>query len=221
MNWMRLLTCLALFTLTSTTLSAESAAPNVNIELIHEENAIQAGRPFWVAIRLHISDGYHAYWKNPGDSGMPTAIEWVLPEGFAASQIEWPVPQRFNVDSLIGFGYEGATLFLAQITPPQKLTDKPIEIGTNVRWLVCSDEQCVPGSSEAKALIPTTASTPQPHPNWSAIVTEARQKLPTKTEKIQVLAKENLIEVTLDLPLHENIAVSFFPEEKKCDRPYR
>lgn len=217
LRWIRFATSLSLIALAfalPAALSAENPPPSVQVELIHEENAIQAGRPFWVAVRLHISDGYHAYWKNPGDSGMPTSIQWTLPEGFTASSLEWPVPQKFNVDSLIGFGYEGATFFLAQITPPKTLSDKPIELATNVQWLVCSDEQCVPGNSEAKASIPTTTKTPQLHPQWSSMIVDARKKLPAKAEKIQVVSKEALIEVMLDLPLHDNISVSFFPEEK-------
>ena len=86
--------------------------------LISEESTILPGRPFWMAIQLKIDPHWHAYWKNPGDAGMPPAVTWQLPDGFAIGTIQWPTPKRFDISTMVGFGYEEELTLLAQIIPP-------------------------------------------------------------------------------------------------------
>ena len=75
----------------------------VRFELVSEDTSIQPGHPFWVALHLTIDDHWHSYWKHPGDIGMPTRVEWVLPEGYIISELEWPYPQRFEQNGFVGF----------------------------------------------------------------------------------------------------------------------
>jgi len=89
--------------------------------LIAERLAVQAEQPFTVALRLDPEDGWHTYWRNPGDSGMATVIDWQLPPGFASGPISWPQPQRFSEGSMTAYGYAGEVLLLAEITPPPAL----------------------------------------------------------------------------------------------------
>ena len=70
---------------------------HVEAELIAEKAAFQAGKPATVGLRLRMEPQWHTYWKNPGDSGLPTKIEWVLPEGWKAGPIQWPYPQPLPV----------------------------------------------------------------------------------------------------------------------------
>src|SRR6188472_1340153 len=83
--------------LATANLHSEEGSPSelVKVNIIQEEKTIQAGRPFWVAVHLNIADKWHSYWKNPGEIGLPTSIEWELPLGYTASDIAWPSPQRF------------------------------------------------------------------------------------------------------------------------------
>ena len=48
--------------------------------LLCEEETIQPGRSFWIAVHLKLDKGWHTYWKNPGDSGMGPQIKWNLPK---------------------------------------------------------------------------------------------------------------------------------------------
>jgi len=93
-------------------LSAPMKPGNTEAELIAEYESIRAGKPFTVALRLRMDDHWHTYWKNPGDSGLPTTIDWKLPKGFRAGAIQWPFPQRINVGRLTSYGYEGEVLLL-------------------------------------------------------------------------------------------------------------
>ena len=91
--------------------SLVSAAPvktdHVEAELVAERTALVPGVPSTLALRLKIEDGWHTYWRNPGDSGLPTTLAWKLPPGFVASEIEWPPPRALPVGPLVNYGYEG------------------------------------------------------------------------------------------------------------------
>lgn len=51
----------------------------VEARLAVEDLSVQPGRPFWAALHLAIDREWHVYWKNPGDSGLPTTVDWILP----------------------------------------------------------------------------------------------------------------------------------------------
>ena len=65
---------------------------NVRAELLADVAAVKPGEPFWVGLRQTIRPKWHTYWKNPGESGLPTEIKWTLPEGVKADPIVWPAP---------------------------------------------------------------------------------------------------------------------------------
>src|SRR5262245_30545395 len=83
---------------------------HVEAELVAERTAIETGKPMRVGLRLKMDPEWHTYWRNPGDTGLPTTIEWKLPEGFKAGDIEWPAPQRIDVQSFANYGYESEIL---------------------------------------------------------------------------------------------------------------
>ena len=70
-----------------------ASAGHVEASLISERASVAPGVPFHVGIRMKIRRGWHIYWKNPGDSGLPPRITWTLPKGFVAGPIEWPIPE--------------------------------------------------------------------------------------------------------------------------------
>ena len=80
----------------------------VSARLIPETTAVVPGGTLWVDLHLDIAPGWHTYWRNPGDSGLPTEIAWQLPAGFSAGDIAWPVPDRFVVGTIGNYGYGGS-----------------------------------------------------------------------------------------------------------------
>ena len=91
---------------------------HVEAELIAEKAATQAGKPVTIGLRLRMEPQWHTYWKNPGDSGLPTKIEWVLPAGWKAGPIQWPYPHPLPVGPLMNYGYEDEVVLLSELTPP-------------------------------------------------------------------------------------------------------
>src|SRR4028118_1106746 len=72
------------------------STPHVKAELLLEKPSVAPGESFDVALRMRMKDGWHTYWKHPGDSGEPTAISWKLPPGFTAGDIQWPYPEKIS-----------------------------------------------------------------------------------------------------------------------------
>ncbi|MCB1093754.1 MAG: thiol:disulfide interchange protein, partial [Verrucomicrobiae bacterium] len=147
--------------------SSSAAAPQkdgaVAVELRSEGDSIQSGTSFTLALKLTIDPGWHTYWKNPGDSGIPTKIEWRLPEGFQAGELEFPYPHRFVVDfggfKQVGLGYSGEVTHLVSITPPPNLTEgTSVTLSGKVSWLMCDDKQCVPGGAELSITLPVSSA---------------------------------------------------------------
>lgn len=189
----------------------------VQATILVEEQTVQPGRPFWVGIKMKIADGWHTYWKNPGDAGMPTAITWTLPPGFEASSTMWPVPQKFAVDSTIGFGYEEEAFFLTLITPPASFDAATADIAAELRWVVCSDSTCLPGDADLKLALQVQKDLPVPNSAVAAEFEKAREIAPHKLDNMTVQRSQDLIEIAFnmeDVPHNTQFIASFFPESE-------
>lgn len=122
-------------------------AGELQAALVAEKSAVVSGQPILVGLRLLHDPHWHTYWRNPGDSGLPTKVDWRLPAGWKAQEIQWPTPMRLPVGPLANFGYEGDLLLPMVLTPPAGL--KPgseVRLEAQASWLVCKDV-CIPGEA--------------------------------------------------------------------------
>ncbi|KXU34777.1 hypothetical protein AXK11_00720 [Cephaloticoccus primus] len=160
---LRVFTLFALLFSGSLALSTPVATAQVRATLVAEVESIQPGQPFTAALRLEHDTHWHTYWINPG-TGLATSIEWTLPEGFTAGEIEWPTPKvlRDAHGTVIGNGYEGDVLLPVKITPPAELaTGSTVTLRAAVDWLMC-DEVCIPGAAQLALELPVRAAAPAP-----------------------------------------------------------
>ncbi len=131
---------------------------HVDAELIAATDAVVPGQALTVALKLKHEHEWHTYWQVPGDSGLPTRIEWLLPAGFTAGPIEWPHPKRLPAGPLVNFGYEGETLLLTTIKVPADLpVGGKVTLAGKAEWLECKDV-CIPGSSDIALTLPVKAA---------------------------------------------------------------
>ena len=94
----------------------------VEATLIADTEAVVAGKAFEVGVLLEMAAGWHTYWEYSGDAGLPTRIEWELPEGFVAGPIKWPAPEaKLEPGDIQTYAYSGRVLLMASITPPANL----------------------------------------------------------------------------------------------------
>ncbi|HEX3398278.1 MAG TPA: thioredoxin family protein [Steroidobacteraceae bacterium] len=155
------------------------ATENVKARLVSEVGAIGPGQTFWVALELEIRDGWHTYWRNPGDSGEPTKLAWQLPPGFTAGDIVWTTPHRFEIAPLVNYGYAKHAVHLVQITAPKDLkAGTPVSLAAKASWLVCSDV-CIPEDANLQVTLPVGAQAGAIDAAAAALFTTARSELPS------------------------------------------
>jgi thiol:disulfide interchange protein/DsbC/DsbD-like thiol-disulfide interchange protein len=135
-------------------------APKVHARLVAEDKAVAPGGTITVALEEKIAPGWHTYWKNPGDAGAPTDIQWTLPAGWKAGVIQWARPKRLPVGPLMDYGYEGTPWFLTTLTAPADAKG-PVTIGGHASWLVCQ-QICVPEDAVVTLTLPVGPQAPDP-----------------------------------------------------------
>ncbi len=128
--------------------SVPNDGPHVTASLISETRNIVAGQPLHLALRQQIQPGWHTYWSNPGESGLPTTIDWSLPQAFKPGPIMWPTPERFVVRPVVGYGYKDEVFLPVTIeVPPGLQPGFEVTLSAHVSWLACSDI-CIPEDVE-------------------------------------------------------------------------
>lgn len=178
MNLSRTAAALLLVCFAATATAAPVTVDHVEADLIAENTGLVAGDyQNWVALRLQPEPGWHVYWLNPGDSGIPTSLQWSLPTGVEAGPIEWPYPHAQRLGDLTNYGYGEETLHLVPVTVAADWpTDRPVPLQAEAKWLVCKDI-CIPGKATLGLELPLTR-TATPDPAWSSTFAKARTELP-------------------------------------------
>ena len=141
--------------------------------------AVQPGAPFWAGVRMRMDEGWHVYWKNPGDSGLAPSIDWQLPQGFSAGEIRWPYPARISVGPFTSFSYEDEVILWSRIFPPADLpVGGDISVAAKIEWLACKVD-CLPGGGSLRMSLPVDAGAPRLHPEGAAALEKSRRLWPT------------------------------------------
>jgi thiol:disulfide interchange protein DsbD len=125
-----------------------AAEPPASATWIAETMSAKPGEPVHTVVVMKVSKGWHTYWENPGEGGMPLEIKASLPEGWTLGAIQHPVPKRFMTGDLSGFGYEGEIHFPVTLTAPEAFGGALPKMTAKFSWLTCDDETCLPGEAE-------------------------------------------------------------------------
>ncbi len=131
------------------------AAKHVSVELVTDVASARPGDTFRLGVRFVPEPGWHVYWRNPGDSGEAPRIQWMLPPGLAVGELEWPAPERIPFGSLVNFAYAGEMLLAAPVTVARDVaTDAPLSLRAQAKWLVCDEDECIPGGATLTHTLP-------------------------------------------------------------------
>ncbi len=118
--------------------------------LAHAPEGIAPGKPLWLGLKLEHIPHWHTYWKNAGDSGLPTNFSWTLPAGLSAGDIDWPTPKQLPIGPLLNFGYDGTVLLPVPVTVTAPVEGGTLHVRLEADWLVCKIE-CIPQSGSFRA----------------------------------------------------------------------
>ena len=183
---------------------------HITVSLLSEFKSVGAGQTVWIAWQLSPDPHWHTYWKNPGDSGKPTTVEWFLPEGSVMSVLKWPYPKTFQVGPVVNYGYDQNVLLMSELTIPGRMLNTgafPIE--GEASWLVC-EEVCIPGKARIKLDIPLSDS--RIESSSHIVFDKFRGLLPKNLKSIgSVMVSDDLIKFRWKLP------VSFNLDEKNAE----
>ena len=175
-----MLLCAATGTFAQLPTSANEETNRVTISLVPKSSSlIQDNGVVWVALHMDILDGWHVYWRNPGDAGLPTEIRWEQHPGLEPGEIHWPAPTRFDEDGITTYGYSDEVW----LPVPFRITDTSPPTGDNTmlsaqaNWLVCKDI-CIPESARAELRFNNNGTFPDYSADTSALVKHTLEQLP-------------------------------------------
>ena len=154
---------------------------------VYAPNGIVAGETLWLGLQIQHQAHWHTYWRNPGDSGLATELQWQLPEGLKPGNLIWPAPQKIPVGSMANYGYEGTVLLVTpvQVAPKFKANEAPSDITVQLHasWLVCKQE-CIPQEGDFVVRVPVKGSTVMAPEAFQAALANQAQMLTGKHEAV-------------------------------------
>ncbi len=128
----------------------------IKSEIVAESITPNSQNQYLLGVWIKIAPGWHTYWKNPGESGLPPKVQWDTSQGLKFSEFEWPAPIPFVFSRMKSFGYKNETLLPFTVTLPGKKStssDFPHEISGLLKILVCKDV-CVPEKIPLRFTLP-------------------------------------------------------------------
>ncbi|MFN4087722.1 MAG: protein-disulfide reductase DsbD family protein [Alphaproteobacteria bacterium] len=165
---------------TGPSVAAESAAVKTDLteaQLVAERDAVP-GETLRLGLRLRHEPKWHSYWSNPGDSGLPTEIDWSLPEGWRAGEIEWPAPHRLPSGPFVNYGFKGEFVLPVAVTvPADAQPGSSVRIEAHASWLACADI-CIPEEAALAIDLPVAGAAPAADPRWQDLFERARREAP-------------------------------------------
>ena len=173
------------------------------LSLVTDADSVEQGKPFHAAIRLSLAPGWHTYWHNPGDAGLPPDFAIEAP-GASVGAVRWPYPQVIRESTLTTYGYTGDVVFPVEITPSGGVLD----LRVHAEWLVCKDI-CVPEQADLSLSLPVSAS-PAPS-RQGELIAAALKAVPTPIGGASRISDDGAL--TLNFAgAGEGTSAQFFPD---------
>jgi thiol:disulfide interchange protein len=185
-------------------------ADHVQVQLVAATNQWNPAEPLRLGVLFKHEPQWHTYWRNSGDSGLPTQFSWTVPKGTSIGLTEWPLPARIGIANMANYGYEGNVLLPVTVTSSGFVGDK-IRFEVLVAWLVCR-EICIPGDALLALELPIVSGKPMTPSSFASDFAAAAQRSPAGGAIAAVLyqdtAKKRAVVV---LPGATETDLEFFP----------
>ena len=174
---------------------------HARISIIKDHSDFVPGTSLNIGLKVSMDQGWHTYWQNPGDSGGPIEINWDLPDGFAVSNIKWPLPEKIEYPPLMTFGYENFVIYPMVLSIPKDYSNDYFEMIADI--LICADV-CIPESGKISANFSDIDS--------DSLIYEWLESVPSDLLPIKASIADNNLEIkfTFEKEIRE---IYFFPDE--------
>jgi thiol:disulfide interchange protein DsbD len=196
--------------------ATKTSGPHTKVELIADQDSVSPGSTFSLGVKFALDPGWHIYWKNPGDSGLPPRFAWKNPPHVSVDGPLWPYPERISTGPLTNFGF-GNVLIPFQGKLSSKADASALKLRVDLEWLACKDE-CLPGEGTVELSLPITESSGAPSTHAKEFE-GAFSRVPTPLQRVSIAIEEQQDKIILALiPLEQRFipsSVTFFPEDPR------
>jgi DsbC/DsbD-like thiol-disulfide interchange protein len=203
---------LALACLGTINAAGQTRATSVSrVALVSEQDAVVPGKQFWLGLKFDLDPGWHIYWVNAGDSGEPPKVEWQMPKGFRAGDIQWPYPERLKSSSFVDYGYQDHVLLIVAVHAPLELkVGERVRMEGHLRWVACR-EVCIPARQDLTLVLPSAQRKTASASNNLFEITRKRLPKPMPSNwKVTVVSDKDQLELTINAG-HRISQSTFFP----------
>lgn len=155
-----------------------------------------------LGVLINLQDDWHIYWRNPGDSGLPTDIELSLPNGITASEINFPIPKIFASDEIVNYGYGHQVLFLFDVKVPENYSTEELNISAKITSLICKEMCKAFDTTVTISLDMSKDSTAEE--SISRLFEATRKMIPGQNKRLNIIAESKSDYVYLKVFVNEN-----------------
>jgi suppressor for copper-sensitivity B len=121
--------------------SAWQTGPKAKARLISATRAVGTLETLPIGLDVELEPGWKAYWRSPGDAGIPPGVDWSGSDNIGATTFHWPAPARFDYFGIETFGYHDRVVFPIDVAVAEP--GKPVKLQARAELLVC-DDICIP-----------------------------------------------------------------------------
>ncbi|MFT6820307.1 MAG: thiol:disulfide interchange protein/DsbC/DsbD-like thiol-disulfide interchange protein [Myxococcota bacterium] len=165
--------------------------------LLLDQTHLVPGQTVRVGVHLDPDEGWHAYWKSPGETGESMTLDWEYPAGFTPGEVAFPVPVRFDDQGIVSFGYEKSVLLYTDIVIPDDFAPGTHTIAVDASWLVC-ESQCIKGEVSLRTEV-SVADASEPTP-WAPLFDHYASLHPAPLASVDTVAVESALSQSAIVP---------------------
>lgn len=130
----------------------QEVAPDVRLRLI-SSGTIEPDGTTLIALEIDMPQASKTYWRVPGETGLPTVLDFAGSTGIGGHQIVWPYPTRQDTEGYLDYVYLGPTVLPIEV----EVSSSQPHAEVDAMLGVCA-EVCLP--AQAKFSLPLTDASP-------------------------------------------------------------
>lgn len=175
-----------------------SGKPDVSVRLISKNDSLTPQAVNEMAVVIDQKNGWHTYWRMPGDAGLKTKFYFNVPKNYDVEVPKFPLSERIATGGLVSFGYSGETVFPFNLDVPRfvRFGDK-VTISVRVEYLACRDI-CVPGEATASIRLPLKVAAKEGKDALK--IEQAKRLIPEVVEKTGITAVYEQDRIKVSVP---------------------
>lgn len=130
------------------------------------------GRTLQGGLEIAMDEGWHTYWRVPGDAGIPPQLDFSDSENLAGVAVSYPFPERYYDGSGLSLVYRNHVTLPLTVEPVDP--DLPVTLTVKARFGVC-DVICIPAKATMSVtLMPQSSADPRAR----IAIEQAQRRLP-------------------------------------------